>query len=51
MVMTGQNLKLIWRLLLEKTFFCTTATTRTAIEITILVFLEYPNWANEIDNR
>ena len=35
----------------SKTFiFRMTTITRTTIAITILHFLEYPNWANEIHN-
>ena len=49
-VMTGQNLNLRFLRKLSKTFFRTTATTRTTIAITISRFLEYPSKANEIDN-
>ena len=51
-VMTGQNLKLSFLTKRSKTFFLTTATTRTTIAITISSFLEYPGWANKIfDNH
>lgn len=46
-------MKINWSVFSEnvaKPFFCTATTTRTTISITIPCFLEYLNWANEIDN-